>query len=811
MTKSDSLSIKLLLIEDSENDAILLIRHLNRENVYVEYKRVYSAESMRKALQTKKWDIVISDYAMHGFDGEEALNIFNEMNLEIPFIMISGKVGEDVAVKSMKNGAHDYLIKDNLIRLVPAIKRELSEAKNRREKKKHEIVHRIIYEISHKTNISVSNEELYKTLEFELSKIIDTTNLFIGLHNSKTKMLSFPYMKDNMDKFINTPLRNTLSAIVIDTNKSLLLSKKEILKMESENLITKIGSQAKSWLGVPLKINNVAIGLIVVQNYENENAFTINDMRLLEFISDQIAISIQKRESEEKIRKLSMSVEQSPASVIITDIKGNIEYVNAKFTEITEYSFDEAIGKNPRILKSGLQSKEFYKYLWNTISSGKEWYGEFHNKRKSGEFFWESASISPIINEDKKITHFVAVKEDITEKKKNMTELLVAKNKAEESDRLKSSFLATMSHELRTPLNSIIGFAELIANKMFTYDEVVKNSKLIYQSGHHLLALINDMFEFSLIETGVLKIKKSEVSINEIFDKLEIDFHADKRLRSGKVKLIFDKYFEYDNDNIYTDSIKFRQILSNLVGNALKFTERGIIKVGYKPIKDDRQNNLIEFYVSDTGIGIPEKLLKVVFEKFRQVEESHTRRYGGAGLGLSISKKLVELLGGKIRVESQVDKGSVFYFTLAINEELAEIEETKVFSIDKNSYNWLDKTFLIVEDDKNNFVLLKMFFNNTKVKIIYAVTGKEALEKCKSEKNIDLVIMDIQLPDINGYDLTKTIKKYNPNLPIIAQTSYSFTEDKERVFKAGCDDYISKPLDKKIFLSKINVLLSKGK
>ena len=809
MTKSDDISIKLLLIEDSENDAFILIRHLKKEGINVEYDRVYSENAVKEALKNKKWDIVISDYAMPGFDGEEALKIFNEMDIEIPFIMISGTIGEDVAVKSMKNGAHDYMMKDNLTRLVPAIKRELIEAKNRMEKKQHEIVHEIIYNITNKANISVSSEELYNTIELELRKIIDTTNLFVGLYNSKTKKLSFPYVKDKKDKFLELPVENTLSAIVLEKNKALLLGDKEIKQLESKNIICKIGSHSKSWLGVPLSINNKAIGLIVVQDYENNNAFNKNDVRLLEFISDQIAISIQKKKSEEQIRKLSLSVEQSPVSVVITDINGNIEYVNPKFTEVTGYSYDEAIGENPRILKSGLQADEFYKILWKTISSGKEWHGEFHNKRKSGELFWESVSISPIKNESGKITHFVAVKEDITEKKKNLAELVIAKERAEESDRLKSSFLATMSHELRTPLNSIIGFAELIANDIFSYEDVVENSKLIYQSGHNLLSLINDMFDFSLIETGEIKINKTEVSINKILDKLEIDFSRDKKVRTGVIKLIFEKDFEYEKDKLDTDNIKFRQVFSNLIGNALKFTEKGLVKSGYKVIKDDKGNDFVEFFVKDTGIGISEKMQDLIFDRFRQVEETHIRRFGGAGLGLSISKRLVELLGGKIRVESQVGKGSIFYFTLPFDRKLIKEKLKKEFVADKKSYNWSEKKILVVEDVQSNYKLVEMILRKTNAKVIRAVNGFEAIEICKSDKNINLVIMDIRLPDLSGYDATKKIKEMHPDLPVLAQTSCALSGDREISLQAGCDDYISKPLDKSLFLSKINVLLKK--
>ena len=369
----------------------------------------------------------------------------------------------------------------------------------------------------------------------------------------------------------------------------------------------------------------------------------------------------ERKQAEKQFKLLSRAIEQSPVTVVITDKEGNIEYVNPKFTEVTGYSMDDVEGKNPRLLKSGGQSIEFYKDLWETILSGKDWHGEFQNRKKNGDIYLESAFISSIINEQGEIAYFFAVKEDITEKKKMLEDLIQAKEKAEESDRLKSSFLANMSHEIRTPMNGILGFADLLKEPNLTGVTQNEYISIIEQSGNRMLNTINDIVDISKIESGHMTAVYSESNLNEQIEYIYSLFKPtveQKGIRfSVKDKLPINEAY------IITDHKKLDIILSNLLKNAIKFTREGSIEFGYKLHNQDSANEVV-FYVKDTGIGILPENKNIIFERFRQGSESNSRSYEGVGLGLSISKAYVEMLGGRIWVESEIKKGSTFYFTI---------------------------------------------------------------------------------------------------------------------------------------------------
>lgn len=363
------------------------------------------------------------------------------------------------------------------------------------------------------------------------------------------------------------------------------------------------------------------------------------------------------KKAEEQIKKLTKSIEQSPSSIVITDIYGTIEYVNPKFSEITGYTSEEAIGQNPRILKSDKTSEEGYKQLWDTISVGNVWRGEFLNRKKNGETYWEWATITSIKNELGIITNYIAIKEDISIRKQMEVDLILAKNKAEESDRLKSAFLANMSHEIRTPLNSIIGFSELLSDADFELDQKNEFIAHIIDNGNNLLNIISDIMDISKMESGEITIRKGQVPVNKFMLGIKEQFKIKPEDKNLELKLdipaIDEEIF------IAADVDRLRQIFNNLLSNAIKFTPNGYIRIGYH-----RKSEMVEFYVEDTGIGIPDVYHNKIFDRFRQVESFTTRKYGGNGLGLAITRNLVELMGGTIWLESELGKGSTFYFTI---------------------------------------------------------------------------------------------------------------------------------------------------
>ncbi len=370
----------------------------------------------------------------------------------------------------------------------------------------------------------------------------------------------------------------------------------------------------------------------------------------------------QKKEAEEKLKLLSKSIEQSPVSILITDPSGKIEYVNPKFSETTGYLPDEILGKNPNISKSGYHSREFYEDLWKTIFSGENWTGEVQNKRKNGELYWESVIISPMLGSDGRITNFICVKEDITERKKMIREVIEAKEKAEESERLKSAFLANMSHEIRTPLNAILGFTQMLSFEPdLSPEEKEEYSSIINKSAESLLQIISDILDISQLETRQLKIFKKQFTIQEMFSDI---FSQCKKKMTDEQKEKIDLKMEMPDEKIviYTDYIRLTQILMNLLTNAIKFTEKGYINFGIFY----HDQNQIGFFVSDTGIGIAKSIQRSIFERFRQADNSTTRIYGGTGLGLSIVKSLTELLGGEIHLESEEGEGTTFRFYLPV-------------------------------------------------------------------------------------------------------------------------------------------------
>lgn len=403
------------------------------------------------------------------------------------------------------------------------------------------------------------------------------------------------------------------------------------------------------------------------------------------------------------------------------------------------------------------------------------------------------------------IQYITGVINDVTEQKKYERELIRAKEKAEESDRLKTAFLANMSHEIRTPMNTIIGFSELLnignlpANKINEYTEIIKNK------GNLLLTLIDDIIEVSKFESGKLNITFSETNVDNIINELKTQYEQKKK-KDGKEHITISTQIpEANNHKIYTDPGRLQQVLSNLLSNALKFTEKGSIDFGYDFSEDDK----ITFFVKDTGIGLSKEQQKVIFNRFRQLEETVTRQYGGSGLGLTISKGIVELLGGKIWVESEIKNGSIFYFNLPreIGDKKKQIMPDLSDTFDINKYNWKNRVILVAEDDDINYKFIETVLQETQAKVLRAENGKQVIDLCKSINKIDLILMDIKMPDVNGYEATLEVKELFSDIPIIAQTAFSMHDDKEKCLEVGCDDYIAKPIDIELLITKIDTIL----
>ena len=644
----------------------------------------------------------------------------------------------------------------------------------------------------------------------------------------------------------------------------------------------------------------------------------------------------KRKEAEKQLKLLSRATEQSPVTVVITDKDGNIEYVNPRFSEVTGYSLEEVKGKNPRILKSGSIPNELYEELWSTVLAGKLWKGEFCNKKKNGETYWESAAISPIADSHGQITFLVAVKEDITEKRKMLTDIILSKKlaeeselklriknvelkernvfiqtildnlpiglalnkfdegsvtymnkkfeeiygwsaheissidsffekvypdklyrqqlmerimadinsgdperlhweevqisrkdgtirvvdainislleqntmistvmditrlnqiqtdlekarkQAEESDNLKSAFLNNISHEIRTPFNGILGFLSMLQYNDLSQSERDEYIGIINQSAFRLMNTINDIVEISQIQSGQTQVKISEIQIENLINDLEFRFKHDAEFKNLEFKI--DRELPEKIQNLSTDSSKLMTILTNLISNAIKFTIKGSVNVKIQ-LKDQ---NLM-FSVKDTGIGIPNDKHEIIFSRFIQADHSTTRQFEGSGLGLTIAKSYVEMLNGKLWLESRLGEGSTFFFTIPYNSP-NENYSNFIGPLNLSDASITMLKILIAEDDEGSALLVKIAVSPFSHEILFAKTGIQAVEMCRNNPDINLILMDIRMPDLDGYEATRRIRQFNREVVIFAQTAFAMSGDREKALEAGCNDYISKPI-----------------
>ncbi|MFC2152263.1 tetratricopeptide repeat protein [Bacteroidota bacterium] len=390
--------------------------------------------------------------------------------------------------------------------------------------------------------------------------------------------------------------------------------------------------------------------------------------------------------------------------------------------------------------------------------------------------------------------------DEITGHKETMKNLEIAKNKAEEADRLKSNFLANISHEIRTPMNAITGFSQMLMLKKLSIRKRNEYINLVQDGCNNLTNLIDDIVDFATIESGQAKIEKREFNPHPILEYLS-DHYTSELVKRDKD----DVFLSYANENkeiditINTDPSRLKQILSILIDNAIKFTEKGYVEFGFIHTKQ----NEIQFFVRDTGVGIDEKHFEIIFERFRQVDETTTKQHGGTGIGLSVAKNLVGLIDGKITLESTPGRGTTFFVNLPYKTDKKGEEINQ-----PDQYNWKNKVVLVAEDKKINFEIIQETLSTTEVELLWAKNGVEALDFIKNSPKIDLVLLDIQMPVMDGYECAREIKKITKEIPIIAQTAYALPQDSYKCFDAGCDDYIAKPISLNQFLIKLNKYLS---
>lgn len=540
----------------------------------------------------------------------------------------------------------------------------------------------IILNISNAALTKTEFTDMFSTFQVEIGKLWNTTNFYIVLYDEEKQLLSLPFYADEKDRFDNIPTKGTLTGWLIKSGKPHLLELPEIEILENNGEIDLIGTPCKVWLGVPLIIDGNIIGAMVLQDYNNQKAFNIDDLRLLNLIGNQIAIVIQRKEM--------------------------------------------------------------------------------------------------------------------------MENLIIERAKAEEAARLKQQFMSTMSHEIRTPLNEVIGLTNLLLQGNPRSDQM-EYIKTLRFSGNHLLTLVNDVLDFNKMESGMIVFEKTQFNFKEFMKELRRTYSFRTEEKGIDFKL---EYNEDLPDEIIGDPIRLNQILSNLVSNAVKFTKDGYVKLEVSEISRESKIVELEFAVEDTGIGIPDDKLDDIFESYTQASEDTTRIFGGTGLGLSIVKRLIELQGSSIMVESKLGSGSRFVFTLsfAIAKTISKTSSTSD-QTDEVSYNGLkDKRVLIAEDNKINYFVASKFLLKWGVKVTHALNGKIALDLI-NENEYDLVLMDLHMPEMDGLEATKLIRESdNPeikNMPIIALTAAIMSEHEDKIEDLDINDYILKPFKPKELYDKI--------
>ncbi|WP_372641349.1 ATP-binding protein [Ancylomarina sp.] len=516
---------------------------------------------------------------------------------------------------------------------------------------------------------------------------------------------------------------------------------------------------------------------------------------------------IEKRERAEwKLRKsekrLSLLMQESPYVIEIYSEDGIQRYVNKAHNNFWGVPSSETLNKFN--IKGGedVKKSDNLQYVQKAFQGHSVRVPEFEIQIKnlnSGLFEtrWLSSRMYPLKGDDGRVNYLVITHEDITQRKHAERELLIAKEKAEESERLKSAFLANISHEIRTPMNGILGFADLL--KQPAFDELDHNLyiELIEQSGARMLNIMDDLIEISKVESGHMKIMVSETNINERVESVFNVFQAEANNKN--IKLYIANLLPRNESIIRTDREKLYAILKNLVKNAIKFCDEGSIEIGV-----DKKGDFLEFYVKDTGIGIHEERQKAIFDRFIQADIGDKRSFEGAGLGLSISKAYVNMLGGKIWLKSKPNIGSKFYFTLPCNTEIEEGDGSELINYELNE-NEMKLKILIVEDDKISMNFIELLLEPISRQIILANNGDEAVRLYHENQDIDLILMDIKMPELDGYEATRQIRRVNEDVIIIAQTAYSLLGDRDKSIEVGCNDYITKP----IFKDKLMSLISK--
>ncbi len=667
------------------------------------------------------------------------------------------------------------------------------------EQKRSQEIQEVLYEISEAVNVTGNLQELFKSIQNHLGRVIDTTNFYIALYNQKNKSITLPYHVDEKDKFKEFPIGKTFTSYVIKTKKPLLATHDRMKEMVKEGVVEIVGELSKVWMGVPLKTGRDVIGVIALQSYKDESLYTKEHLKILEFVSDQIALAIERKKAEEERVRLATAINSAAEAIIITDENATIQYVNPAFEKTTGFSYDEAVNKTPNIIKSRKHSNSFYKDLWDTISTGKTWTGRITNKRKCGTLYEEDVAISPIFDDRGKIINYVSVQRDVSEH-------LEMERKLRQAQKMEAigTLAGGIAHDFNNIVGAISGYTELALDDVV--NEPTKDYlKQVMKASQRAKDLIKQIVAFA---------RQSEKERVPLQISLIVK-EALKLLRASLPSTIEIKHnITAKSSLVLADPIQIHQLVFNLCNNAAYAMKekRGILDVGLKEVEISKEDakqfqelkpgRFVKLSVRDTGQGIDSQIMDRIFDPYFTTKKSGD----GAGMGLALVHGIVKIHNGEITVYSELGIGTTFNIFLPLTEKKG-VKESK--DIEEGPEDG-EGCILFVDDEKSLVESNRIALERHGYKVVSTTSSLQALKIFKRNPDkFDLVITDQTMPKMTGKELASKILNIRPDMPIFLCTGFSDVIDEKRAAKMGIKAFLEKPLFRNELLKNIGDVLNK--